>query len=156
MTAESSVRLRAAHTSEAAAIAALSRLHIEHGLSWRWTPARVRRQLLDPDTMTLVASADGRLAGFAIMHFGEVRARLVLLAVDPRYRRNGIASSLLDWLEKSCVTAGIQEIRLEVRAGNKGAQQFYVSRGFRLAGRIAGYYDGRESALLMAKSLAAA
>lgn len=156
MTAESSLRLRAAHQSEAAAIAALSRLHVEHGLRWRWTPARVRRQMRDPDTMTLVASVDGHLAGFAIMHFGEVRARLVLLAVDALHRRGGIGSSLLDWLEKSCVTAGIQEIRLEVRAGNTGAQQFYLGHGFRVAGRIAGYYDGKESALLMAKALAAA
>lgn len=156
MTAESSVRMRAAHRSDAGAIAALSRLHIEHGLRWRWTPARVRRQIRDTETMTLIASSDGHLAGFAIMHFGEVRARLVLLAVDPQYRCSGIATSLLNWLEKSCVTAGIQEIRLEVRAGNRRAREFYLSRDFRVSGNIVGYYDGRESAILMAKSLAVA
>lgn len=156
MTAESSVLLRPAHRSEARTIASMSRLHVEHGLRWRWTPSRVQKQIRDPDTMTLVASVDGDLAGFAIMYFGEVRARLVLLAVAPRYRCSGIASSLLRWLEKSCVTAGIQEIRLEVRAGNRQAQQFYRNRGFRVCGQIAGYYDGREAAVLMTRSLGVA
>jgi len=137
-------------------IASMSRLHVEHGLRWRWTPTRVEKQIRDPDTMTLVASVDGDFAGFAIMVFGEVRARLVLLAVAPRYRRSGIATSLLNWLEKSCVTAGIQEIRLEVRAGNRQAQQFYGNRGFTPCGQIAGYYDCREAAVLMTRSLAVA
>lgn len=132
----------------------MSRLHVEHGLRWRWTPSRVQKQIRDPDTMTLVASVDGDFAGFAIMHFGEVRARLILLAVAPRHQRSGIATSLLEWLEKSCVTAGIQEIRLEVRAGNRRARRFYCNRGFRTCGQVAGYYDGRESAVLMSRLLA--
>ncbi len=154
MTAESSVLLRPAHRSEARTIASMSRLHVEHGLRWRWTPSRVQKQIRDPDTMTLVASVDGDFAGFAIMHFGEVRARLTLLSVAPRYRCSGIATSLLEWLEKSCVTAGIQEIRLEVRAGNRQARRFYGNRGFKACGQVAGYYDGRESAVLMTRSLA--
>jgi ribosomal-protein-alanine N-acetyltransferase len=153
MKAHSSLRLRAAHASEAAAIASLSRLHVEHGLRWRWTPARVRKQIDDPETMTLVASVDSQLAGFAIMHFGDLRAHLVLLAVEPRYRKAGIGSALLKWLEASCATAGMQDIRLEVRAGNQSAQKFYRNRGFALQGRIPGYYDRREAAIIMERKL---
>lgn len=153
MKADSSLRLRAAHRSEAAAIAALSRLHVEHGLRWRWTPTRVRKQIDDPDTMALIASMRGRIAGFAIMHFGDLRAHLVLLAVEPRYRKSGIGGALLKWLEASCVTAGIQDIRLEVRAGNQLAQKFYRNRGFMIKGRIPGYYDRREAAVIMERKL---
>lgn len=135
-------------------MAALSRLHVEHGLRWRWTPSRVRQQIDDPDTMALVASMDGQMAGFAIMHFGDLRAHLVLLAVEPRFRKSGIGSALLDWLEASCVTAGILDIRLEVRAGNQLAQRFYRKRGFKLTNRIQGYYDRREAAVVMLKKLA--
>jgi ribosomal-protein-alanine N-acetyltransferase len=149
MKADSSLRLRAAHRSEAAVIAALSRQHVEHGLKWRWTPPKVRKQMDDPDTMTLVASVRGQLAGFAIMHFGDIRAHLVLLAVEPRFRKSGIGGTLLKWLEASCVTAGIQDIRLEVRAGNYLAQRFYRNRGFTTVGRIPGYYDRREAAVIM-------
>jgi [ribosomal protein S18]-alanine N-acetyltransferase len=154
MKADSSVQLRAAHRSEAAAIAALSRLHVEHGLKWRWTPQRVRKQIDDPETMTLVASVDGQIAGFAIMHFGDLRAHLVLLAVEPRYRKGGIGGALLAWLESSCATAGIQDIRLEVRAGNQLALRFYRNRGFAVVGRIPGYYDRKEAAVVMERRLA--
>jgi ribosomal-protein-alanine N-acetyltransferase len=153
MKADSSLRLRAAHRSEATAIASLSRLHVEHGLRWRWTPPRVRKQIEDPDTMTLVASAAGHIAGFAIMHFGDLRAHLVLIAVEPRYRRSGVGGALLRWLEASCVTAGIQDIRLEVRAGNQLAQRFYRNRGFTVMGLIPGYYDRREAAVIMERKL---
>jgi ribosomal-protein-alanine N-acetyltransferase len=154
MKADSTLRLRAAHRSEATAIASISRLHVEYGLRWRWTPPRVRKQIDDPDTMTLVASLDGKIAGFGIMHFGDLRAHLVLFAVEPRYRRTGIGGALLKWLEATCVTAGIQDIRLEVRAGNQQAQRFYRNRGFATIGRIAGYYERREAAVIMERRLA--
>jgi ribosomal-protein-alanine N-acetyltransferase len=153
MKADSTLRLRAAHRSEAAALASLSRLHVEHGLRWRWTPPRVRKQIDDPETMTLVASVNGQIAGFAIMHFGDLRAHLLLFAVEPGFRKSGIGGALLRWLESSCVTAGIQDIRLEVRAGNSLAQHFYQNRGFRTIGRIEGYYERRESAVILEKLL---
>lgn len=103
--------------------------------------------------MALVASVAGQFAGFAIMHFGDLRAHLVLLAVEPRFRKAGIGSALLRWLEASCVTAGIQDIRLEVRAGNQLAQMFYRKRDFKVTGRIPGYYDRREAAVVMERKL---
>src|SRR5690606_40765077 len=63
----------------------------------------------------------------------------------PIFRKAGIGSALLRWLEASCVTAGIQDIRLEVRAGNQLAQMFYRKRDFKVTGRIPGYYDRREA-----------
>ncbi len=144
---------RAAHVSEAPAIASASRLHVEYGLRWRWTPARVQQEILDPDTMALVASVRGDLAGFAIMHFGDERAHLQLLAVLPPYRRAGIGTALLAWLEKSCVTAGIQQVRLEVRSANRAAWEFYVRAGYKYLGQIGGYYDGLEAASVMAREL---
>lgn len=153
MRAESRLRFRAAHRSDAAAIAAMSRLHVEHGLRWRWTPARIRKQIDDPETMVLIASLDGEMAGFAIMRFGDLDAHLFLLAVDPAARRKGIGRALLEWLESSCCTAGIQNIRLEVRWGNRQARRFYLANGYRILGQVAGYYDRREAAVLMGKSL---
>lgn len=105
--------------------------------------------------MVLVASRRGDIAGFAIMQFGERLAHLLLLAVEPRRQRAGIGSAMLAWLEKSCRTAGIEEIGLEVRATNRAALAFYRARGFRAAGRINGYYDRFEAAIRMQKPLLA-
>jgi len=131
----------------------MSRLHIEYGLNWRWTPAKVKRHIKDRDTMVLIASKEGTIAGFAIMRFGDNQAHLFLLAVQPEYRRTGIGQSMMQWLEKSCRTAGIQAVRLEVRASNRVAMRFYRSLGYRFLGRVAGYYDRREAAAILAKSL---
>ncbi len=145
--------LRLAHTSEAAAIAAMSRLHVEHGLRWRWTPARVRRAIAHAETVVLVATFRGDIAGFAIMRFGDLEAHLHLLAVEPRRRRSGIGRAMIEWLEKSCDTAGIRQIRLEVRARNEAARHFYRSLGYRHLGQIPGYYDRSETAVLLGKRL---
>ena len=147
--------LRAAHRSEAAAIATMSRLQVEYGLNWRWTPARIRRAIGDKETMVLVASIEGVLEGFAIMKFRDEDAHLLLLAVQPRARRTGVGRAMLQWLEKSCRTAGVLHIRLEVRVSNQPARQFYESMGYRLVSQVAGYYEKREAAVVMANSLVA-
>ncbi len=103
--------------------------------------------------MVLIASRDGVIAGFAIMRFGDAQAHLFLLAVQPEFRRTGIGKSMMRWLEKSCRTAGIQQVRLEVRASNRGARLFYWQLGYRFLGQVAGYYDQREAAVIMARSL---
>lgn len=145
--------MRPAHACEAAEIAGMSRLMIEHGLRWRWTAGRVRQAIRDPETMVLIASRDGDIAGFAIMKFGDEEAHLHLLAVRPADRRRGIATALLAWLEKSARTAALGRIRLEVRAGNAPARSFYRRLGYRYLGQLPGYYDRVEAAAVFAKSL---
>ena len=145
--------LRPAHSSEAAAIATMSRLQIEYGLNWRWTPRRIRRAIQNPETMVLVASVDGVIEGFAIMKFNDEDAHLLLLAVQPGARKAGIGRAMVEWLEKSCRTAGLRHIRLEVRVSNEPARLFYERLGYRLVSQVAGYYEKREAAAVMAKSL---
>lgn len=153
MLTKDTTTFRAAHVSEAATIARLSRLHVEHGLRWRWTPRRVRQAIHDAETVVLVASVDGCLAGFAIMRFGDDVAHLHLLAVDTPYRRAGVATGLLRWLESSCRTAGMQQVRLEVRGANRPARRFYEGEGFVAGERIRSYYGRGEDAQVYRKPL---
>jgi ribosomal-protein-alanine N-acetyltransferase len=153
MLSKDTTTLRQAHASEATAIATLSRLHIEYGLRWRWTPNRVRRSIADPETVVLVATILGEIVGFAIMKFGDLDAHLHLLAVDPKQRRSGIGRSMMTWLERSCDTAGMQHIRLEVRANNRLACRFYEELDYCTQGKIPAYYDRSEAALVYAKNL---
>ncbi len=95
----------------------------------------------------------GDVLGFGIMTYGLEKAHLMLLAVLPRARRRNIASKLLDWLEKTAITAGVSRIELEVRAGNIAARSFYRERGYHERDYLAGYYSGQESAFRMARNL---
>ncbi len=62
-------------------------------------PARAMRALTAAGVTTVVAEAGepGRLAGFAqLLSDGEIQAHLSLIAVDPAFRRQGVARRLLD------------------------------------------------------------
>ena len=51
--------------------------------------------------------------------------------MHPLYRRRRIARDLLLRLESAARTAGIGEVRLEVRTGNEAALDFYRRHGYR-------------------------
>lgn len=135
--------------TDATPIAAMSRELIEIGLPWSWTPERVARNLRQPETLVLAARDGERLAGFAIMQFGQERAHLSLLAVRPDYQRQGVGRRMLEWLTTSALTAGIASIHLELRETNLNARRFYLKQGFAETARIPGYYRGAETAVRM-------
>lgn len=138
--------------TDAIKIAALSRDAIEHGLQWSWTAQRVRRNLRDAATNVIVARHGSTLSGFAIMKYSEQEAHLLLLAVHSAWRRQGVGTALLAWLERTTRVAGIDLIKLETRARNSAAHTFYGLHGFTETGRQEGYYQGVEDAVRMAKS----
>lgn len=149
----SELTLRLARLHEAAAIAAMSRDLIEYGLDWRWTPRRIAASIRAPNANVLLACVGERMAGFAIMRYGDDDAHLDLLAVAPGFRRLGIGRQLLQWLEKCAVVGGTFNVALEVRASNRGAQRFYRRMGYRTLVQLPGYYQGVEAALRMSRDL---
>jgi ribosomal-protein-alanine N-acetyltransferase len=113
----------------------------------------VQRAIRERDTVTLVACERAAVVGFAIMEFGDERAHLVLLAVQPAQRRKGVGRRLLHWLLESAQTAGIGSVHLELRERNEAARAFYRAMGFSESVRVPGYYRGREAALRMLRVL---
>lgn len=146
--------LRIARGSDIQPIAVMSRCLIEVGLrGWTWHPTRIARALRNRDTCVLAAEVDGKLAGFAITEFGDTRAHLSLLAVQPAQQRRGIGVMMIDWIIDSALTAGITRIDVEMRSNNFGARSFYESLGFAATGTIAGYYQNVETAVRMQRQL---
>ncbi len=158
MSANDSVQLRQAVPSDAPVIAAMSRDLVERGLSWRWRSNAIRRMIRDPECVVLCGRnpsdrAANAIDGFGIMQYAAESAHLNLLAVHPAERRTGIARHILEWLEQTASIAGIEQITLEVRARNSGAQAFYAKAGFHRQTYIPRYYDGLEAAYRMRKLL---
>jgi len=145
--------IRLATLRDARAIAEMSRDEIEAGLAWSWTPERVRRSIRDRATNVAVAQEAQRIVGFGIMHYGDDKAHLSLLAVHASRRGHGVGGQLLDWLEKSARVAGMESIELEARADNLGALAFYGLRGYERHAIKPGYYQGRIDAYAIAKKL---
>jgi ribosomal-protein-alanine N-acetyltransferase len=148
--------LAPARPADAGPISRLSRDLIEHGLPWSWTAARVAASLRRRDALVVVARTEGKIAGFAIMRYGDDAAHLDLLGVRPDHRGRGLGRRLLEWLEQPALVAGIRSVRLEVRESNAAARRFYEHLGYRPLRRLPGYYQGRESALCMGRELGVA
>lgn len=72
------------------------------------------------------------------------------IAVDPSYRKQGIASGLLAKLFQICKDNNCTDITLEVRASNIAAQNLYKKFNFKEEGTRKKYYsDNGEDAIIM-------
>ncbi len=150
------VSIRLATLRDAAPIAAMSRDFIEHGLGWSWTPRRVAYGIGERETNAIVAEVGDALAGFGLMKYRDADAHLLLLGVQPAFRRRGVGGALMDWLENTASTAGLELIWLEARADNAGAIAFYRARGYRTLDVIRRYYRGSDDAVRIGKDLSEA
>jgi ribosomal-protein-alanine N-acetyltransferase len=94
-----------------------------------------------------VAVCDGSVAGFAVARrLAEGESELLNVAVNPAFRRRGIARRLVAQLTAS--NPGI--LWLEVRESNVGARKCYESLGLRESGRRLDYYPpSGETAIVM-------
>ena len=143
-----------AKPQHAAHLAAMSKRLIEHGLPWHcWTTKRMIKAIKRDDNVTIIRCQGREILGFAAMQFGDENAHLNLLAVENPYQGAGHASAMLQWLEESCLVAGIRAVTLECRITNRRAIDFYLKRGFQRHEEIRQYYCGTETALRMRKSL---
>jgi ribosomal-protein-alanine N-acetyltransferase len=124
------VAVRLATQSDAAAIAAMSRDHIEQGLPWTWTEDRVANAIRDPDTNVVVAGESGDIIGFGIMYYASDDAHLLLFAVRSAHRRRGVGSAILRWLEEVARAAGAKRIRVECTRENSSGRNFYCEHGY--------------------------
>jgi ribosomal-protein-alanine N-acetyltransferase len=153
MTHAAAITLLPAGPADALPLAQLSRDLVEQGLPWSWRPERVIQHVREPESVVLLARSGPEIAGFGIMRYRRVHAHLNLLAVAPRWRRAGIGRRIVAWLEETALVAGLEWIDLELRAGNRGARQFYENLGYGALEYVPGYYQGRESALRMRRRL---
>jgi ribosomal-protein-alanine N-acetyltransferase len=150
---DSDFEIALARADEAPLIAACSRDLVEHGLRWRWTPARIRRAIAAKDMNVAVARTRSGLVGFGILQYLDDEAHLCLLAVVPSRRREGIGAALIAWLERTALDAGIGVIQLEARARNESARAFYSRLGYREVMLAGGMYGRDEDGVRIAKDL---
>lgn len=110
-----------------------------------------RSELDMPETRCyLVARVDGAVAGYAGLMIVLDEAHITNIAVDPAWRRHGIAIRMLVTLARVAVERGAAHLTLEVRVGNQGAQELYRRFGFAPAGVRKNYYaESNEDALVM-------
>lgn len=74
--------------------------------------------------LTIIASLDGEIAGFASLRDGKL---IDMLYVHPRAARRGVGSALADAIEKLAGARGAREISVDA---SDTARDFFAARGY--------------------------
>jgi len=100
----------------------------------------------------LVAQQDNMVVGYIIFWIRyEDEGHIISLAVDKKYKKKGVGKELVGYAVNIFDKCNVREIKLEVRAENKGARKFYKKLGFSEKEIIKEYYEDGEDAVVMKK-----
>jgi len=95
-----------------------------------------------------------RLIAYVFFRLVEDQMHVLNLAVDPAYRRRGVATFLLQHSVTLAREYGVKKAYLEVRPSNDLAIKLYRKMGFSEVGRRSQYYkETREDAIVMFKEI---
>ena len=127
-------------------IAALERTCFSHP----WSEEMLREELWNDAAVIVAAEGeDGTVLGYAGLQTVLDEGYINNVAVDPRFRRQGVADELIAAFVRFG-RAKLAFLTLEVRASNAPAIALYEKHGFQKVGRRNDYYDDpKEDAILM-------
>ncbi|WP_052072279.1 GNAT family N-acetyltransferase [Sphingopyxis sp. MWB1] len=111
-----------------------------------WSAAQLLTLFALPSAHIMLAREGGQPCGFYAARIAGPESELLLLAVDPCFRRRGIGQLLLDDWQQWASARGADEYFLEMRADNE-AIYLYKQAGFSEAGRRPSYYRGKDAVL---------
>ena len=130
-------------------LSAVAQLSDACGLSKREV-AQLQKNINLNDYVILVSLQANELTGFIEAQIIADEIHLYDVAVDPKFRRQGIAQALIEELTLQPCSA----ILLEVRESNQAALQLYKKCGFAVDGIRKNYYSAPvENAVLMSRKL---
>jgi ribosomal-protein-alanine N-acetyltransferase len=137
--------MESAHVSQVAQLEKLC-------FSAPWSENSISSEMTNPLSCWLVALDGDRVAGYVGSQTVLDESDMMNIAVDPQYRRQGIAQALVEELVKCLAWKGSRCLTLEVRASNVGAIALYGKLGFVQVGLRKNYYrNPREDAMILRK-----
>ena len=116
-----------------------------------WNMDILRDELTSNTSQFICATYENKIVGFAGIKIILDEADMMNIAVRKDYRRQGIATLLLNHILTICQEKGIKTIHLEVNEENFSAISLYQKIGFTECGRRKQYYDNQYDAILMKK-----
>ena len=108
-----------------------------------------------PSAIVLLAEAEGRIAGYAmiLLRRSSTLARLYSIGADPASAGRGVGRELLLRCEAEAAARGRDRLRLEVSRKNARALALYRRAGYREFGMHPNYYADGSDALRLEKRL---
>jgi ribosomal-protein-alanine N-acetyltransferase len=116
-----------------------------------WSLSLYLSELAQPATRGyFVARSDGDVIGYAGLMLAVGEGHVTTIGVAQEWQRRGIGRLLLMKLARTAIERGAEDLTLEVRVTNTGAQALYHEFGFAPAGIRKNYYaEVHEDAIVM-------
>lgn len=118
-----------------------------------WTEEMVIGSFSDDYFLGYVAEAEGRVVGYVGLSVVFDTADILLVAVIEKYRRRGVAKTLLSRSLDEAKENGAERAMLEVDVKNAAAIGCYLGFGFEKIAERKNYYGAGKDALIMEKML---
>ena len=102
----------------------------------------------------IVAEKAHKIIGFIVgVKINPNTAKILMLTVSELHRNQNIGSALLNTFLKEIIKENVNLVELEVRIDNEKAIKFYQKHGFKIIGKIKGFYQNGEDAYTMSMIL---
>ena len=103
------------------------------GLIRPWNDPRkdIARKMTVQQELFVVGVMNGTIVASAMAGYEGHRGWVNYLAVDPRYRRDGLGRRLMSYVEKRLAKLGCPKINIQIRQDNLEAIAFYKRIGFK-------------------------
>jgi ribosomal-protein-alanine N-acetyltransferase len=118
-----------------------------------WSKPIFRKWYRRCSDLFIVAEVSGTIAGYMCTSVEQKTGEIESIAVDPAFRRQGVASALMDYTLREMRASTVTSVELQVRTSNTGGIRFWQNLGFSPSGILPNFYDDGGEALQMKKSL---
>jgi ribosomal-protein-alanine N-acetyltransferase len=142
------IEVSSAEPADIPEIAALAAASFSHP----WRAGSFEQELGLEKARLWVAREGAERIGYLAARRIADEVHVLSIAVDPPWRRRGVAHALLDMLLREETARGARSALLEVRSSNLLVRAFYANAGFVAVGRRPRYYPDGEDAVLMTRS----
>lgn len=146
-------------TIESASAKDLEKLHKIETQCFRkeaFSKQQIAYLLADYNAVSLTAKVDKEIVGFIIgkIYFEGKKqvGHILTIDVSPKHRQKGIASKLMEEIEKIFREKGAKTCYLEVREDNVAALKLYEKLGYKKIAKLERYY-GDAHGIYLKKSL---
>lgn len=117
-----------------------------------WSENSIASELGNRLSHWIVALDGEKVVGYVGSQTVLGETDMMNIAVHPDYRKQGIATELIEALIQVLKERGSHSLMLEVRESNDPAKELYLKMGFELVGIRKNYYrNPKENALILRK-----
>ena len=117
-----------------------------------WSENSITSELDNKLSCWLVALDKDQVVGYVGSQTVLGETDMMNIAIHPDYRKQGIASALINALIETLKERGSHSLMLEVRSSNEPAKSLYFKIGFESVGIRRNYYrNPKEDALILRK-----